>query len=188
MHKKKVILVRHGEAASTWDGDDRDPGLSPKGVDQAKSINDFTKKIFSKEYEFISSPKKRAIETLKYASEGIDINFSINENFVEIPAEDIDSDIRFEWLKDISTRKIDTLPDDIKNWRKKIIETTFSLENNSIIFCHFMVINVLVGYAIEKDRLLHFYPDNASITEIEIENKNISVVSMKDVEKTIINV
>ena len=37
MHKKKIILIRHGEAASTWDGDDRDPGLSKKGVDQAKS-------------------------------------------------------------------------------------------------------------------------------------------------------
>ena len=34
-----------------------------------------------------------------------------------------------------------------------------------------MVINVLVGYAIKKDRLLHFYPDNASITEIEVENR-----------------
>ncbi len=47
MHKKKIILIRHGEAASTWDGDDRDPGLSKKGVNQAKSINDFTKSIFS---------------------------------------------------------------------------------------------------------------------------------------------
>ena len=46
MHKKKVILIRHGEAASTWDGDDRDPSLSKKGVEQAKSINDFTKSIF----------------------------------------------------------------------------------------------------------------------------------------------
>ena len=42
--------------------------------------------------------------------------------------------------------------------------------------------------AIKKDRLLHFYPDNASITEIEVENGKISVISMKDVEKTIINV
>ncbi len=160
MHKKKIVLIRHGEAASTWDGDDRDPGLSKKGVDQAKSINDFTKSIFSKGYDFISSPKKRAIETLNYASEDFDVDFDINESFVEIPAEDIDSDIRFEWLKDISTRKIETLPDDIKNWRERII----------------------------TERLLHFYPDNASITEIEIENEKISVISMKDVEKTIINV
>jgi hypothetical protein len=36
--------------------------------------------------------------------------------------------------------------------------------------------------------LLHFYPDNASITEIEVENEEISVISMEDVEKTIINV
>jgi probable phosphoglycerate mutase len=188
MHKKKVILIRHGEAASTWDGDDRDPSLSKKGVEQAKSINDFTKSIFSKRYDFVSSPKKRAIETLNYASGDIDVNFDINEGFVEIPAEDIDSNIRFEWLKDISTRKIETLPDDIKNWRERIITETLNLKNNSIIFCHFMVINVLVGYAIKKDRLLHFYPDNASITEIEVENEKISVISMKDVEKTIINV
>ena len=188
MHKKKVILIRHGEAASTWDGDDRDPGLSPKGIDQANSINDFTKSIFSKGYDFVSSPKKRAIETLNHASKGINVDFAVNENFVEIPAEDISSDIRFEWLKDISTRKLETLPNDIKNWRERIIAETLSLKNNSIIFCHFMVINVLVGYAIKKDRLLHFYPDNASITEIEIENKKMSVVSMKDVEKTIINV
>ena len=76
MHKKKIILIRHGEAASTWDGDDRDPGLSKKGVDQAKSINDFTKSTFSKGYDFISSPKKRAIETLNYASEDIDVDSS----------------------------------------------------------------------------------------------------------------
>tara|TARA_B100000965_G_C19495902_1_gene715208 strand:- start:9 stop:575 length:567 start_codon:yes stop_codon:yes gene_type:complete len=188
MHKKKVILVRHGEAASTWDGDDRDPCLSSKGVDQASSINNFTKKIFSKGYDFISSPKKRAIETLNHACKGINVDFVVNENFVEIPAEDIDSDIRFEWLKDISTRKIEMLPEDIKNWRERIITETLSLKNNSIIFCHFMVINVLVGYAIKKDQLLHFYPDNASINEIEIKGKEISVISMKDVEKTIINV
>ena len=78
MHKKKIILIRHGEAASTWDGDDRDPGLSKKGIDQAKSINDFTKSIFSKGFDFISSPKKRAIETLNYASEDFDVAFDIN--------------------------------------------------------------------------------------------------------------
>ena len=128
MHKKKVILIRHGEAASTWDGDDRDPGLSKKGVEQAKTINDFTKSIFSQRYDFISSPKKRAIETLNYASEDIDVNFDINEGFVEIPAEDIDSNIRFEWLKDISTRKIETLPDDIKNWRERIIQRLLVLK------------------------------------------------------------
>ena len=128
MHKKKIILIRHGEAASTWDGDDRDPGLSKKGIDQAKSINDFTKSIFSKGYDFISSPKKRAIETLSYASEGIDVDFDINESFVEIPAEDIDSDIRFEWLKDISTRKIEMLPDDIKTGGSELLQRLLDLK------------------------------------------------------------
>jgi hypothetical protein len=78
------------------------------------------KVFFQKDMISSQVQKKRAVETLNYASEGIDVDFDINESFVEIPAEDIDSDIRFEWLKDIITRKIETLPDDIKNWRERI--------------------------------------------------------------------
>ena len=49
MHKKKIVLIRHGEAASTWDGDDRDPGLSKKGVIKLNQLMILQKAFFQKD-------------------------------------------------------------------------------------------------------------------------------------------
>ena len=42
-------------------------------------------KVFFQKDMISSQVQKRAIETLNYASRGIDVDFDINESFVEIP-------------------------------------------------------------------------------------------------------
>lgn len=57
-----ITLIRHGEAAGSW-SENLDPGLSVNGIDQAKSLSLDNTNDYLKDYDFISSPRLRAIET-----------------------------------------------------------------------------------------------------------------------------
>tara|TARA_B100000945_G_C19908316_1_gene379474 strand:+ start:312 stop:500 length:189 start_codon:yes stop_codon:yes gene_type:complete len=56
-----IYLIRHGEASEGWTS--KDPSLSQQGQLQARSIIPLLKTIFRKEFNVISSPLKRCIET-----------------------------------------------------------------------------------------------------------------------------
>ena len=62
MSEISIILVRHGEASASW-GDDPDPGLSKIGIDQANKLIDNKNLPSLLEYDFVSSPKSRALMT-----------------------------------------------------------------------------------------------------------------------------
>jgi broad specificity phosphatase PhoE len=80
MTQTHIILVRHGEAASSW-SQHPDPGLSSDGAIQAKNVSEeFTEKFSS--YELLSSPKSRAIETMEPIALKQKRDFTINNNFI----------------------------------------------------------------------------------------------------------
>ena len=64
MSQITLIFIRHGEAASSWVSHE-DPGLSIKGQDEAKALLANKDLQNLENYEFISSPRKRAIDTSK---------------------------------------------------------------------------------------------------------------------------
>ena len=51
-------------------------------------------------------------------------------------------------------------------WRKNIIDKIWQIENPTVIFSHFMVINTIVGYVKKDESMVCFYPDNCSITKL----------------------
>ena len=57
-----IYLIRHGQAAAAW-GESADPGLSPKGREQARQAASTIKAMHP--MPIVSSPKARARETLK---------------------------------------------------------------------------------------------------------------------------
>ncbi len=59
-----------------------------------------------------------------------------------------------------------TLPGDLQQWRHALIDRLLDIEEDSVVFCHFVAINVAVGAATADDRLVCFRPDNGSITRI----------------------
>ena len=79
------------------------------------------------------------------------------------------------------------LPEDVKEWRSRIIEKLKNIKSNSIIFSHFMVINVVVGYIKKHPILLSMYPDNGSLTKIKVSNGKISLIKIGDEKNTKIN-
>ena len=144
MAEVEIILIRHGEAASSW-GDDPDPGLSNLGKSQSEAVRENLESFKSQNFQLISSPKK-AIETAQPTSLDWKSEIKIDDAFSEIPASNIKLERRMEWLKSMMNMDITMLPEDVKEWRSRIIEKLINIKSNSIIFSHFMVINVVVGY------------------------------------------
>ena len=185
MSQSHIILVRHGEASAKWSVHP-DPGLSELGHEQAKDAGRLMKEKISS-YQLLSSPKKRAVETMEAMSVEKKYNFKIDSIFTEIPSSKINVKQKQEWLKEIFIAPIETLPKDVKEWRNNLISWLKNADGNFIVTTHFMVINSLVSYITKNNKISCFHPDYVSRTEIFIKDGELTQLILGDDKKTIIN-
>jgi len=185
MSQSHIILVRHGEASAGWSVHP-DPGLSARGRRQAKNSGKSLIDELSC-YQLLSSPKKRAIETMEIMNQGGENSFELDSRFAEIPSDNIDADKKKEWLVSIFTTPIAELPEAVKEWRYKLINWLKEAEGNFIVATHFMVINTLVSNITGNDAISYFHPNYASRTEIFIKNGELTQLILGDDKKTVIN-
>ena len=170
-----IYLIRHGEAASSWD-QDRDPGLSLRGKEQANSLSDrLNQEEDLDSCNIISSPLLRAQQTAEPFSKKRNIKIYTDTSFSEIPSPGISLAARKEWLTKIfSIKKADLGPHQ-ENWIKQIIKSIKEQEKTTLIFSHFMVINSIVSHIQKNKELVVFKPDYCSVTKIILENSSISL-------------
>ena len=185
MSESHIILVRHGEASAGWSVHP-DPGLSAQGRGQAENsgkslINELSN------YQLLSSPKKRAIETMEIMNQGDKNSFKLDPRFIEIPSGNINADKKKEWLVNIFTTPIEELPEAVKKWRNELINWLKEAEGNFIVTTHFMVINALVSHITSNNAISYFQPDYASRTEVFIRNGELTQLILGDDKKTVIN-
>ena len=174
----EIILVRHGEASASWQ-ESTDPGLSELGERQAEECANLLLNINGiNEYELVSSPLKRAIETGSKLEEKLKGNLNINSSFAEIPSPGISLEDRQAWLREIFNKKISDLKKPQAEWRKNIIDKICQIENPTVIFSHFMVINTIVGYVKKDKSMVCFYPDNCSITKLNKSEDEIHLANL----------
>ncbi len=55
----------------------------------------------------------------------------------------------------------------LRQWRQDVIEALASINTDTVVFTHYIAINVAVGLATNDTRVVCFKPDNASITVLE---------------------
>ena len=185
MTQSHIILVRHGEASASW-SEHPDPGLSEDGKNQAQK----TSKTFIPEFasfKLISSPKKRALETMEFIAKELNSSYETNGQFIEIPSDGISKDQKQRWITNILKTPIQDLPQPIADWQKNLISWLESYDGQAIIATHFMVINALVSHLMGNNVIAYFQPGYASKTEILIQNGVISKLTLGDTEKTVIN-
>ena len=72
-------------------------------------------------------------------------------------------------------------------WQSKILSTLKSFTEPTIIFSHFMVINIVVSTLKNDPRVVSFYPDNCSITEIENNESTLNLISIGNELQTHVN-
>ena len=188
----KIYIVRHGEAAATW-GDDLDPPLSEKGLQQAKEASLALAKLIPDmtKVQCISSPIKRAHETAGFFSENQKKAIVIEPRVAEIPSSGKSLKDRIPWLREVMQSEWNTLSSELRQWRQDCIDYVLSLQSDSVIFSHYIAINVLIGHCNQDDRVISYHPDNCSIHQFEVcqtENgSELSIVELGTQASTRIN-
>jgi len=179
----KIFLVRHGQASASF-SEEPDPGLSQKGINQARSLDGFFKRQLP--FQIYSSPLKRAFDTATQAL-GDNRNILIEKKISEIPSDDQSMEDRGKWLGEVLSRNWDEQPDKLKNWRENVISFINSLNEDTVIFTHFMVINTIVGFINNSTSLVSCRPDNCSITVLEKTGGILQLISRPEEAETKIN-
>ena len=183
----KIYLIRHGEAAQSWD-QSADPSLSELGKEQAlECFNSLSKKEALSQFNLVSSPLKRAQETSLHFKKNLNKQLSLNEAFREIPSPGISLLERKNWLQEVFKKNINDLDKPQQNWQSNILSTLKNLSEPTIIFSHFMVINIVVSTLKDDPRVVSFYPDNCSITELESDKGKLNLLSTGNELQTHVN-
>jgi len=177
-------MVRHGRAASGW-GLEPDPGLDELGHSQAEAVARRLAQLGP--LPIISSPLRRARETAAPLAKIWQVEPRIEPSVGEIrfPAETPQN--RVLWLKKVMADQWPNLDPILQAWRQEVIESLCSSDADSVIFSHFIAINVAVGFAAEDNRVVCFRPDNATITILQAGGKELNLLKRGEEADTRVN-
>ncbi|MEZ5551887.1 MAG: histidine phosphatase family protein [Pseudomonadales bacterium] len=180
----QIYLVRHGQAAAGFDGH-ADPGLSELGRRQAIAVADDLAALGP--LPVYSSPLARARETAQPLARRWQREILIEPRVAEIPSPSDDLATRSAWLRRAMAGRWSDLDSSLLAWRRALIDCVSGLAGDSVVFCHFIAINVVVGAAREDDRMVIFSPDNGSITRISTDGSQLQVLELGRTAVTRVN-
>lgn len=171
----KILLARHGEAAK---GEHiPDPPLTKLGRRQAQGL---AQKLSQKEkLKIISSPKLRAKQTAEPLALDWNSHIEIINCVTEIPTpEGIPPNQRLSWIRSLLNQEWSLSDNPQIEWRNGIFNYLLSINEDTIIYCHFMVINSIVAQLRKDNRVQQFHPDYASITELRHDGTKLHLVHL----------
>lgn len=174
-----IYMIRHGEAASGWDAD-MDPGLSDKGRAQSEAVAREIESRVGKKLPLISSPLRRCRETGEPLARLWSATPRIEPRIGEIPSPVENLKARGEWLRNFMAGTWEQALAtqgalDLGAWRRGVATALNELTEDTVIFSHFVAINVAAGAATDDERVLSFQPDNCSVTVFETDGKILTL-------------
>lgn len=170
----RLYLVRHGRAAAGWDTDP-DPGLDEIGQRQAHAVAARLAPLGP--LPVLTSPLLRCRETAEPLAGSWGVEPRIELAVAEIPSpQGIAMADRIEWLRvamrgtwvDLGARYV--------TYRDQVVGKLVALEDDSVVFSHFVAINVAIGASIGDDRLVVRSLDNCSVTVIDVVDCSLQLV------------
>ena len=189
-----IYLIRHGKASSGWDT--TDPNLDLTGKKQSDKIALKLSQIAKEPFDVFSSPLIRCIETAEPFSKVKNKKIKIEDRVIEIPSPIKNLKKRVVWLKKVLPLTWEELISDEDSkeskidyflWRENILKFFLSLNKDTFIFTHYLVINSIVSYLKKSDKVVFFNPDNTSLTHLSLSDKKLKIISLGDEASTIIN-
>lgn len=169
----QIYLVRHGKAMAGW-GMEKDPGLDDLGQAQAKAAALTLAPLGP--IPIITSPLTRTRETCRPLAKIWELEPRVEKRVGEIRFPSETPADRVRWLKEVMVDQWPNLDRDLRQWRQEVIEALVSIDTDTVVFTHYIAINVAVGHATEDDRVVCFRPDNASITVLESNGDNLLLI------------
>jgi broad specificity phosphatase PhoE len=177
-------MVRHGKAAAGFDGH-LDPGLDELGRAQAFAVAD---ELSSKgPLPVYASPLARARETAEPLARRWGVDIQIESRVAEIPSPTQVLAERVAWLRQAMQGRWRDLDSPRQRWRQALVDYLTSVEHDSVVFCHYIAINVAVGAATGDDRVVIFPPDNGSVTVLSNAGGRLSVLALGRSASTAVN-
>ena len=168
----RLYLVRHGRAAAGWNVDP-DPSLDDVGHRQAADVAEVLASFVP--MRIVSSPLQRCQQTARHLAEKWDADVRIEPGVGEIPSPPGHTmETRVEWLREAMRG---TWQDVARTsgahylaYRDEVVTSLRQMTEDTVIFSHFIAINVVIGAAIGDDRLVIASLDNCSVTEVVVGN------------------
>ncbi|MDA1100357.1 MAG: histidine phosphatase family protein [Proteobacteria bacterium] len=177
----RLYLVRHGQAAASWD-EDPDPGLNDLGHRQAAAMAAAMAPLGP--LSIMVSPLLRTRETARPLEAIWSVTGVVEPAIREIPSPSQDLGRRRQWLQEVMAGTWAQADTWLQPWRQGMIDTLLAVRNDSVVVSHFVAINVAVGAAQGDDRVTLFRPDNCSITVLESDGQKLRLVELGDALQT----
>ena len=162
----RLHLVRHGRAAAGWNTDP-DPELDDLGLQQATAVAAGLSQLGPR--PILSSPLRRCRETAAELAGAWHVEVGIEPAVAEIPSpKGVAMADRVDWLREAMSGTWTDLGPRYVAYRDRVVSSLSALRTDSVIFSHFIAINVAIGSALGDDRLVVRSLDNCSVTVIDI--------------------
>jgi broad specificity phosphatase PhoE len=179
----RLYLVRHARPAAAW-GEETDPGLDDIGAQQALArAQQLSASLPS--LQIYTSPLRRCRETADPLAQLWRREASVLASVAEIPAPPVAPDARRDWLsaamRGTWNQMYAAAPAgsiDYREWRRSLIHALVAIAQDSVIYTHFVAINVAAGAAQERDDVLCFRPDHASVTVLDTDGRRLRLVEL----------
>jgi len=175
-----IYMIRHGRAAASWDAD-MDPGLDDLGRAQSEAVAREIEARAGRKLPLVTSPLRRCRETSVPLAELWGASPRVEARVGEIPSPTHDLKERGEWLRAFMAGSWDAGAEpqggvDFMAWRRGVVEALTALEEDTVVFSHFIAINVAAGAALGDERVVSFRPDNCSVTVLEAKGSVLSLI------------
>lgn len=159
-------LVRHGEAAAGWDAD-LDPGLSPLGREQAAAVAASLAALGP--LPVLVSPLRRCRETAEPLLTRWGVDASVEQRVAEVPSPPgADLMARATWLRDLMRGTWSAGAPELGSWREELVRCLLDVATDTVVFTHFVAINVMIGRALRDDRVVCRHVENCSVTVLDV--------------------
>lgn len=164
-----IYLVRHGLIADDSPLPD-DPALGAEGLEQAHAVARLLQGRLPAPLPILSSPMRRCRETAAPLAALWQRSPRIEPRVTEVPSPPAVP--REPWLKQALASTWTELERRdrtarIAAWRAGVREAILACGEDTVIYSHYVPINVIVGIAQGRDQVRCFRPDNTSVTVVE---------------------
>lgn len=176
----RVHVIRHGKPASTWGGDDEDPGLDAAGQEQARAVAAVLAALPEEERprRVISSPLRRCRETAAPLAAILGVSVEIEPAVGEIPTPiALTPQERPAWLRQAFAGDWADIKGDLDYlaWTAQVAGALAQYEGCAV-FSHFVALNAAVAAAEGSPAVMAFRPDHVSVTVFEVVDNRLRLV------------
>ncbi len=180
----KIYIVRHGHVSP---GEDDNPQLSEQGHAQARAVANDLQRRLPRALPVVTSPLQRCCQTAAPLCELWGAQPALDPRIAEVPAPPRTAMSRAEWIRlslavdwpefiRIGKSLQSGFDATLANWRAGVFQAVRSLQSDTLVFSHFVPINVLTGHCTNSERVACFLPDHTSVSVFEITDGQIRLL------------